>query len=179
MAIRKKIRTVTMLTVSGETSPVILTTTYLKSLRSLTVPYGEKRRQMYYSATIYVAMGAGHGYPTLNERATALGHDPETTRGRTGSRYVLQRYATDRFDGVSGPAFFDDIDGSNTRYARVVSIRETPTIRNDFTEWAADQFPPYYRPVFLWDQRGAYVACEHPDERTRDAWLTFSKVRWG
>lgn len=163
MAIRKKVRTVTMLTVSGETSPVMVTTTYLKSLRKVRVTFEGEPANMFYNFT---EVCRDRPQYFVNHNATEfLYQDGPKPLGTW-------------FGGVSGAAYFAPLD-NEFRYTRVVSIRETQTIRDDFTKWAAEQFPAEYRPVYLYDSRGSYVACEHPDERTRDAWLTFSKVRWG
>lgn len=209
MAVRKKVRTLTMLTTTGfSDQDAILTTTYLQSMHSLTVTVHGERVYMYFPDTGGEYVPATHalsGVPVshrsshpFNRAATALAYAEGTVCGPTRSNnQLLKTYKVRGMtiasqdaifrETVCGTAYFEKTD-NRSRYTRVVSIRpvapyHTPNVitdtRNAFTEWAADQFPAEYRPVFLYDHRGCFVACEHPDETVRDAWLVASRLRWG
>lgn len=212
MAVRKKVRTVTVLTPKGfQEGDATVTTTYLATLHSLAVTTRGQRAYMYYPAKggeyvpsthpLFGVQPVVSGLP-LNRAATALAHAKDTVRGPTRSNnqllrsYVVRGMTIGTADAmfretVCGTAYFEK-PGNQSRYARVVSIRpiapyHTPNViadtRQAFEEWSADQFPPQYppqnRPYFLYDVRGCFVACEHPDDRIRDSWLAASRLRWG
>lgn len=190
MAVRKKVRTVTVLPQDGsEPHKRVVTTTAIHTVASSKSPhiYGSFRADIdgksctvCYCDVLCFDPTDGRSRDYLNAKATALLQQTDIVK-QIAQHYGMPDHWT---AGIDGEVVYFGRD-EPWRYVRVVSISPGTlaissllTFRHDFEEWAEDQFPEH-RPYILVDVRGCFVACEHPDDRIRDSWLAACRLRWG
>lgn len=182
MATRKKVRTVTVLFSDGRVSREIATTGLMNAYRSLYVTYEGKRCAMYFHHVGFEQINPGPRpvwWLPPNDLATPLAHAPDTQKGPTRRRQLLRK-SIHAWETVVGEAIIDNL-GEPARYVRVVSIKPLTDRAGevDLTKWCFEQFGPDHTPYPINDFKGTYIACEHPDTATRDAWLVMCRLRFG